>query len=353
MTITDTGILDVAPRRAFASKIAHKLDAALSEIPAYAIVWWCFVVCLALGNLGAFVGEGAGPLYYMVAFGGSAGCAWIWLFSRTLFKLDARLTPWPIALLGATILIEGAWAVTDGLAAAGLAGETKRLISNAASYICISLLALVFVEAFNGFGKDLPRNERRFRQIFTGFFGAALVVTILWAWNAPEGSLAARSEALTHFAFGLLAIVGGRFAIEFRKKNPISRSQLNARRVSRDRPVDASAGALADRIQNILRDESFCATPKLKVSDLARAIGEPEYKVSQCITGVMGHQNFNRLVNSHRVANAKAALRDRSNDDRQILAIALDCGFNSIGPFNRAFKEEVGMTPRRYRAERL
>ena len=92
------------------------------------------------------------------------------------------------------------------------------------------------------------------------------------------------------------------------------------------------------------------ATPKLKVLDLSSALGEPEFKVSQCITGVMGYQNFNRLVNAYRIEQAKTALRE--NRERQILTIALDCGFNSIGPFNRAFKEEAGMTPRQYRAER-
>jgi AraC-like DNA-binding protein len=28
----------------------------------------------------------------------------------------------------------------------------------------------------------------------------------------------------------------------------------------------------------------------------------------------------------------------------------MDCGFGSIGPFNRAFKEDTGVTPGAYRA---
>ena len=32
-----------------------------------------------------------------------------------------------------------------------------------------------------------------------------------------------------------------------------------------------------------------------------------------------------------------------------ILTIALDSGFQSLGPFNRAFKAETGMTPSAYR----
>jgi AraC-like DNA-binding protein len=33
-----------------------------------------------------------------------------------------------------------------------------------------------------------------------------------------------------------------------------------------------------------------------------------------------------------------------------ILSIALECGYGSIGPFNRAFRQRFGMTPTQHRA---
>jgi AraC-like DNA-binding protein len=36
-----------------------------------------------------------------------------------------------------------------------------------------------------------------------------------------------------------------------------------------------------------------------------------------------------------------------------ILTIALDTGFGSIGPFNRAFKAHTGLTPSEYRRNQL
>jgi AraC-like DNA-binding protein len=35
------------------------------------------------------------------------------------------------------------------------------------------------------------------------------------------------------------------------------------------------------------------------------------------------------------------------------LTIALDAGFQSLGPFNRAFKAHTGMTPTDFRRDRL
>jgi AraC-like DNA-binding protein len=40
---------------------------------------------------------------------------------------------------------------------------------------------------------------------------------------------------------------------------------------------------------------------------------------------------------------------DPAQAEVPILTIALDAGFNSLGPFNRAFKAETGMTPREFR----
>ena len=36
-----------------------------------------------------------------------------------------------------------------------------------------------------------------------------------------------------------------------------------------------------------------------------------------------------------------------------IVTIALDAGFQSLGPFNRAFKAQTGMTPSEFRRARL
>jgi AraC-like DNA-binding protein len=36
-----------------------------------------------------------------------------------------------------------------------------------------------------------------------------------------------------------------------------------------------------------------------------------------------------------------------------VLTIAMDAGFPSIGPFNRAFKTDTGMTPSEFRREAL
>ena len=58
--------------------------------------------------------------------------------------------------------------------------------------------------------------------------------------------------------------------------------------------------------------------------------------------------SFFDFINSYRVEEVKKQLADTAMANRNILGIALDCGFNSKATFNTAFKKFTGMTPSAY-----
>ena len=61
--------------------------------------------------------------------------------------------------------------------------------------------------------------------------------------------------------------------------------------------------------------------------------------------------NFNDFVNQFRVAAIKERLAQGEHLQFTLLAIALECGFNSKATFNRVFKKWEGKTPGQYVAE--
>jgi AraC-like DNA-binding protein len=77
----------------------------------------------------------------------------------------------------------------------------------------------------------------------------------------------------------------------------------------------------------------------------------PEYRLRRLINRSLGHRNFNAYVNSFRLAEARDALADPKRQALPVLTIALEAGFQSIGPFNRAFKATTGLTPTEFRKE--
>ena len=91
----------------------------------------------------------------------------------------------------------------------------------------------------------------------------------------------------------------------------------------------------------------------LGVADLATHLGLAEYRLRRLINGALGQRNFNSYLNQFRIQAACVQLADPARRRLPILSIALDVGFASIGPFNRAFKTQTGLTPSEFRREKL
>ena len=89
----------------------------------------------------------------------------------------------------------------------------------------------------------------------------------------------------------------------------------------------------------------------LTIGALAQQLELPEYRLRRLINQALGYRNFNSFLNHFRIAEARAALVDPTQATVPILTIALDAGFSSLGPFNRAFKAETGVTPSEFRRD--
>jgi AraC-like DNA-binding protein len=113
--------------------------------------------------------------------------------------------------------------------------------------------------------------------------------------------------------------------------------------------IDAKEQALLDALRRLMEEDKIYREEGFSIAVLAARLGTPEYRLRHLINQRLGHRNFSSFVNSYRLAEAKAALADPSQKEVPILTIALDTGFQSIGPFNRAFKAETGMTPSEFR----
>ena len=85
----------------------------------------------------------------------------------------------------------------------------------------------------------------------------------------------------------------------------------------------------------------------LSLTDLAQTLKMSEATLRELINQRLGFRNFNDFLHHHRLREATERL---SREDLPILTIALGCGYGSIGPFNRAFKQRLGVTPTEFRA---
>ena len=110
---------------------------------------------------------------------------------------------------------------------------------------------------------------------------------------------------------------------------------------------------LLRRLDHLMTVERIYRQEGLTIAMLAAKLDLPEHRLRQAINEGLGYRNFNAFLNRYRIDEAKAALSDPSQRDVPVLTIAMDAGFQSIGPFNRAFKADTGMTPTEFRRDAL
>ena len=94
-----------------------------------------------------------------------------------------------------------------------------------------------------------------------------------------------------------------------------------------------------------MENEKPYLDPKLTLSKLASMLGISSNHLSQVINQYE-KVNFCDFVNKYRIEEFK--IQTKKNPHFNILALALEAGFNSKSAFNHIFKKHTGKTPSQY-----
>lgn len=319
--------------------------------------WAWTGLCLAVGAMAlrGLIGPEARMADLVLSVFSAGGCGAAWLVSRAVFRASAAIR-WPHLLLVSIIILPS---LADRLLMAGnsisVLGEAglhtlRESLGTAQSLTSSTVLVLAFWEALHGWTSDQPVRERNLRIAYASVYVSCLGASLFWADNA-EGPV----TVLIPLVAAVVILMLGGVTIAYRRRFPLPVPASNwasqASRSPRPQPT-AEETRLGRAIERTLLEDRVYLDAELKVAELAKRLREPEYKISRAITGALGRANFNQLVNGYRVAHAARLLADQSRVEQPILDIALESGFASLGPFNRAFKDSQQMTPREYRRAR-
>ena len=213
-----------------------------------------------------------------------------------------------------------------------------------------------------GRAADLVERRRQFRleyAVCTAFY-IALVIGSEWLWpgslsKAPVSLINAAGLVAFTFVFSMLGPRG--FGIGPDVTTPAA---------SQPKPIPAAAGAshvaspaseqdtaLLETLRRAMEHDKAYRDDGLSIASLSQKLNVQEYRLRRLINGQLGHRNFSAFVNGYRLSEAESALADPAQAEVPVLTIALDAGFGSIGPFNRAFKAHTGLTPSEYRRSHL
>ncbi len=237
--------------------------------------------------------------------------------------------------------------------------QTILTVHDVSAMLCVLFGAW---HALAGRAADLVERRRQFRleyAVFTALY-IALVIGSEWLWpgslsKAPFSLINAAGLVAFTFVFSILGPRG--FGIG---------PDVTAPAASQPKPIPAAAGAsaaasaasepdnaLLEALRKAMEDGKAYRDDGLSIASLSQKLNVQEYRLRRLINGQLGHRNFSAFVNGYRLAEAASALADPTQAEVPVLTIALDSGFGSIGPFNRAFKAYAGLTPSEYRRAHL
>lgn len=293
--------------------------------------------CLFLG----FAPEPLRPTGWFLAFvrfGDIPHLVFVWFFALSLFKRAFHLSPYYI-LFGITYCAPILWLRLSDYGIGPVPPETLPLFG-LSSLLIVGHLCIVLLK---GRSDDLSLARRRSRLYFVGLI---LIIT----------SIASITDALFYSQPFIpiptikiisiwLAVIAGIFWM----------LRFNIKGISFESPTaeEHSLSIKDKELHNQLHAEMVEGEAykdyNLTIPALAKRLGVTQHRLRALINTSLGFQNFSQYVNGFRLDATKLAFSDPNKKHLPILTIALDCGFRSISPFNRTFKNQEGMTPTEYR----
>jgi AraC-like DNA-binding protein len=266
-----------------------------------------------------------------------------WLFTRALFDETFRLHWWH-ALIWAAV---ATFSFVNCMWLAPVSGVRLSIV--AVNLLALGFIVLAVAQTIASWSSDLVEGRRRVRVFIVStaalYGGLNAVLQISLSGGGTEIANTMNSAAL---ATVVVAISIAMMRVDGTDLFPAPREiQADASEVA---IVESGADQkLVDALMRLMGDERIYRHDNVTIGTLATKLAIPEYRLRRLINQRLGYRNFNVFLNEHRIAEAKAALADPSQAEVPVITIAMDAGFQSLGPFNRAFKATTGVTPTEYR----
>lgn len=281
---------------------------------------------------------GIGPAWATVQLFAQGVPLMLWTFAHQLFEkpIDRR-----IALAGLVTLV-GCWAGNYAAMLIGWEGRTGIAVIQRISSLLLVGHAIMI--AIRERGDDLIEKRRRLRVGFVLVVGAlafiVIVLEMLFGFRHAQPGVAT-GQALAIF------IASTALGVALLQSDPelLFDPETGTETAPRLSPAEH---VLRDKLDALMATRIHHETG-LTIGLLAERLGVPEHRLRALINQRLGYRNFSAFLNHHRIADARAWLADPAKVDLPVLTIAMDLGYGSLAPFNRAFREATGQSPSEYR----
>lgn len=272
-----------------------------------------------------------------------------WLFTRALFDEAFKLRWWHAlvwAAVAAFSFVNCMWIAP---------ASSARVSIVAVNLIALGFIVMAVMQTIASWSADLVERRRGVRVFIVSaaaiYGGLNAVLQISMPGGQPVELVNTLNSAVlagvvAAICYAMMRVDGADLFPAPSEIAPVT--MVPAQSIAAE---DANDQKLVDALMRLMGDERIYRHDNITIGTLATKLGIPEYKLRRLINQRLGYRNFNVFLNNHRIEEAKAALSDPSQAEVPVITIAMDAGFQSLGPFNRAFKATTGVTPTEYRRQ--
>jgi len=272
----------------------------------------------------------------------------VWWFGLALFNDDFKLglREWGVAAVFAALVMP------MRLTYLGFDIPWASRLDFAGFIATLVLMAHLAYRAFMSRREDLVESRRKLR------FGFAIAIAVVVATSIVTERVAyvvgADPFISLLFTYALTFALGVWAVLWLTRLNPEALAlQLSSAQPSIAPTIDPGDIEAHKRLVEIMEVQGQYTEHGLSIGSLSSKVGIPEHQLRDLINRSMGYRNFSSFLNHYRLKDVKSALGDPGKHRTPILTIAINAGFSSLAPFNRAFKSHFNMTPTAYRHQML
>tara|TARA_R110002126_G_scaffold8953_1_gene41128 strand:- start:132 stop:1208 length:1077 start_codon:yes stop_codon:yes gene_type:complete len=218
----------------------------------------------------------------------------------------------------------------------------------------VMLLCYVIYLCISEFNGDLDNDRRNTRVMLIALCSLYMIGLVLFEFtlkSVRDSWQFSLLNSLLIFSAVFLVCAKVMFArLEILQQNMPAATQANAEHKNQlvSAKVRPALQNQTENLETLMRQGAFLEL-NLTVNNLARQLGLPAHQLRHLINQQLGFSNFSDFLNSYRIPWVCEQLKDASKRHLPILTLALEAGYGSIAPFNRAFKAKMGITPTEYR----
>lgn len=303
---------------------------------------------LYLATYPVFLRGGFSPIFALMVIGPILLPPTLWALAGSFFCENFALRPRHLLFVVIHVVFQLLGILFSPYMPGPLAHEDPAaiglgvLLFHTAQLLALAWLISALYFVLRDWGPDLVEPRRHLRAVILGAVGIFASVNVIATMIKPlidaEYVLEiANTSSIVVLAFSINVLV---FEL---------RNRLFPARASPVGDTNGPDQAIIQHLESWATNDKGYREAGLTIRKLADQLGVKEYVLRQVINRQLGFRNFNVYLNELRIRDAAEQLTSEEKRHSPVLTIALDVGYRSLGPFNKAFKETYGATPTEYR----